>query len=459
MLKSNRMASFDLTREYLDDLKTRIERKDEEGLRSILAELHSVDIAEIYSELDIDEAKYIHPLLDEQTAADVLTELEEEQREEFLFAVPANIIATQYINNMDSDDAADVIAELPDDVQAEILKSIPDVEQAGDIADLLTYDEDCAGGLMAKELIKVNVDWDISTCIKEMRKQGEEVTDVYYVYAVDDYNKLIGTVPLKKMLVSPSQTKIRKIVDEDIISVNVQESSKEVAMIMEKYGLVALPVVDGIGRLMGRITIDDVVDVIREEADKDYQLMSGISSDVDSSDSIWMHTKARIPWLLIAMVGGVLGSLVIGQFTGDLRLYPELAIFIPMITAMGGNVGIQSSAIIIQGLATDSLGMESTTRKLFKEFGIGTLNGIILSTCIFVYNIFFTHSYALTISVSIALLTVIIFASIFGTMVPLILKRANVDPALATGPFITTVDDIIGVMIYLSVGRVLYTMV
>lgn len=453
------MASFDLTREYLDDLKSRIEKKDEEGLRAILEELHSVDIAEIYSELDIEEARYIHPLLDEQTAADVLTELEEEQREEFLSSVPADVIATQYINNMDSDDAADVIAELPDEIQAEVLKSIPDVDQAGDIADLLTYDDDTAGGLMAKELIKVNVEWDISTCIKEMRKQGEEVTDVYYVYAVDDHNKLIGTVPLKKMLISPSQTKIRKIVDEDIISVNVQESSQEVAMIMEKYGLVALPVVDGIGRLMGRITIDDVVDVIREEADKDYQLMSGISSDVDSSDSIWMHTRARIPWLLIAMVGGVLGSLVIGQFTGDLRLYPELAIFIPMITAMGGNVGIQSSAIIIQGLATDSLGMESTAKKLVKEFGIGTLNGIILSSCIFAYNMFFTHSYALTISVSIALLTVIIFASIFGTMVPLILKRANVDPALATGPFITTVDDIIGVMIYLAVGRVLYTLV
>jgi magnesium transporter len=453
------MTSFELTREYLEDLKLKIENKEEESLRKIFDELHAADIAEIYAELDLNETRYIHPLLDEQTAADVLTELEEEQREEIFSVMPANVIARQYINNMDSDDAADVIAELPDDVQAEILKNIPDIEQAGDIADLLTYDEDTAGGLMAKELIKVNVEWDINTCIKEMRKQGEEVTDVYYVYAVDDYNKLVGTVPLKKMLISPTQTKIKKIVDEDIISVNVMESSKDVAVIMDKYGLVALPVVDGIGRLMGRITIDDVVDAIREETDKDYQLMSGISSDVDSSDNVWNLTKARIPWLLIAMVGGVLGSLVVGRFTGELRLYPELAIFIPMITAMGGNVGIQSSAIIIRGLATDSLGMESTGKKLAKEFGVGAINGIILSGCILGYNLIFTDSYALTLSVSIALLAVIIFASIFGTIVPLALKQLNVDPALATGPFITTVDDIIGVMIYLTMGRLLYTMV
>jgi magnesium transporter len=451
------MTSFELTHEYLNNLKLRIENKDVEGLRSILDELHAADIAEIYSELDLEQTKFIHPLLDDQTAADVLTELEEEKREEIFSVMPASIIATQYINNMDSDDAADVIAELSDEKQAEILKNIPDIEQAGDIADLLAYDENTAGGLMAKELIKVNVEWDINTCIKEMRKQGEEVTDVYYVYAVDNYNKLVGTVPLKKMLISPTQTKIKKIVDEGIISVDVMESSQNVAVIMDKYGLVALPVVDSIGRLMGRITIDDVVDIIREETDKDYQLMSGISSDVDSSDSIWLLTRARIPWLLVAMVGGVLGSLVIGQFTGELRLYPELAIFIPMITAMGGNVGIQSSAIIIRGLATDSLGMESTANKLFKELGVGALNGIVLSGCILVYNLLFTDSYALTLSVSIALLTVIIFASIFGTMVPLVLKKINVDPALATGPFITTVDDIIGVMVYLTMGRMLYS--
>lgn len=450
------MQSFELTRAYIDSLKEAIQKEDSNTVLSMVEDLRAADIAEVTAELESEEAQYIYSLLDREKSAEAVTEMEEEEREEFFKDLQPDYIARELINNMDSDDAADVLSELSDELQAEILQKIPDVEQAGDIADLLAYDENTAGGLMATELIRVNIYWNIFTCLREMRKQAENVDEIYYVYAVDDNNIFKGTVTLKNLLLAPGTTKISSIYDPDNLTVHTDTPAAEVASIMEKYNLVALPVIDHVGRLKGRITIDDVVDVIRDEAEKDYQLMSGISEDIDSDDNIWMLTRARIPWLIIALFGGVLGSLVISQFTGELSLYPQLVIFIPMITAMGGNVGIQSSAIIVQGLANNSLGLESTSHKLAKELGVAVMNGLVLSSLIFAYNIIYTHSYALTISVSIALFTVIIFASLFGTVVPLFLNRIKIDPALATGPFITTVDDIIGVLIYLAIGRYLF---
>ena len=450
------MQSFELTRAYIESLKEAIQTEDSNTVLSMVKDLRAADIAEVTAELETEEAQYIYSLLGREKSAEAITEMEEEDREELFKDLQPEYIARELINNMDSDDAADVLSELSDELQSEILQKIPDIEQAGDIADLLAYDENTAGGLMATELIRVNINWNIFTCLREMRKQAESVDEIYYVYAVDDNNIFKGTVTLKNLLLAPGTTKISSIYDPHNLSVHTDTPAAEVASIMEKYNLVALPVIDSIGRLKGRITIDDVVDVIRDEAEKDYQLMSGISEDIDSDDNVWMLTRARIPWLVIALFGGILGSLVISQFTGELSLYPQLVIFIPMITAMGGNVGIQSSAIIVQGLASNSLGLESTSHKLAKELGVAVLNGLALSSLIFAYNIFFTHSYALTISVSVALFTVIIFASLFGTMVPLFLNRIKIDPALATGPFITTVDDIVGVLIYLVIGRYLF---
>lgn len=450
------MQSFELTRAYIEGLKEAIQRDDSKAVLSMIEDLRAADIADVSAELETEEAQYLYSLLDRETSAEAITEMEEEDREELFKELPPDFIARELINNMDSDDAADVLSELSDELQVEILQKIPDVEQAGDIADLLNYDENTAGGLMATELIRVNINWNIYTCLREMRKQAENVDEIYYVYAVDDNNIFKGTVTLKNLLLASGNTKIKSIYDPDNLTVLTETPAAEVASIMEKYNLVALPVIDNIGRLKGRITIDDVVDVIRDEAEKDYQLMSGISEDIDSTDNIWMLTRARIPWLIIALFGGILGSMVISQFTGELSLYPQLVIFIPMITAMGGNVGIQSSAIIVQGLANNSLGLESTSQKLVKELGVAVMNGLALSSIIFAYNMLFTHSYALTISVSVALFTVIVFASIFGTVVPLFLNRLKIDPALATGPFITTVDDIIGVLIYLVIGRFLF---
>ncbi len=446
---------FELTKEFIDSLREAIELKDGKTTLNLIGNLHAADIAEIYDELDIEEAKFIHLLLDVDKSADVLVALEDDVRERFLKTIPSHVIAKIIKNKMDSDDAADIIGALPDKIQQEILTHIDDIEQASDIVDLLNYDEDTAGGLMAKELVAVNENWSITKCIREMRKQAEEVGQVFFVYVVDDDDILKGTLSLKKLLLISETANIKTIYNREVISVKVDTPSEDVANIMDKYDLVALPVVDSIGRLVGKITIDDVVDVIREEAGKDYQMMSGISEDIESTDNVMVQTRARMPWLIIAMFGGILSSRVIYQFTGELSFLPQMAMFIPMITGMGGNVGIQSSAIIIQGLANNSLGIESPFKKLSKEFFIALLNGSILSSIILAFNYFTSDSYVITISVSIALFSVIMFATLFGTFVPLILNKFKIDPALATGPFITTVDDISGVFIYLAICKLL----
>jgi len=447
---------MELTREYISELKAVIETKDQKTALAMMDELHPADIAEIYGELSIDESKYLYMILDPEVASDVIVELEEDDRERFFRALPAEEIATQFINNMDSDDAADVIADLDEDVKQEVLRHIADVEQAGDIVDLLSYDEDTAGGLMAKELIKVNAGWSLTTCLREMRKQAEEVDELYYIYVVNDDNIFLGIVSLKAMLIASGSTVVEDIYEKEVRSVRTDTPSEEVAQIMEKYDLVVLPVVDSIGRLMGRITIDDIVDVIRDEAEKDYQMASGISSDVETTDSPLRLSRARLPWLIIGLLGGILVAGLISQFEGDIKLNPEMAFFIPLIAAMAGNVGIQSSAIIVQGLASNSLGLESTFRKLVKEFLVAVMNGLILAALLLAYNLIMKHGLALTYTVSISLFVVIIFAAIFGTLIPLVLNKMKLDPALATGPFITTTNDIMGLFIYFLMGRILY---
>jgi magnesium transporter len=446
---------FELTKEFIDELRSYISNNQEAEAFKMIKDLHPADIAEIYNEIDIEEARFLHVMLDGEKAADVLVELEEEARERFLKVLPSQKIA-EFIDKLDSDDAADVIGEFSEEKQEEVLSFIDDLEQAGDIVDLLNYDENSAGGLMAKELITVNENWSITTCLKEMRKQAEDVDEVYYVYVVDDNKVLKGTLSLKKLLLTPTNTKIKNIINEDVIAVKADTPSEEVAHIMNKYDLVALPVVDALNRLIGRITIDDVVDVIREEAERDYQLVSGIAHDVVSTDSAWILTRARIPWLFIGLFGGILAALVMENYEMELGLFPQMAFFIPLIAAMGGNVGVQSSSIIVQALASNSMGFESIGRKLFKELGVATLNGIVLSMVIFGYNFIFSDSFALTITVSTALFSVIIFASMFGTFVPLILRKLKIDPALATGPFITTVNDIMGLFIYLMIGKIFF---
>ncbi|MBI9068066.1 MAG: magnesium transporter [Salinivirgaceae bacterium] len=448
---------FELTRDYLEKLRQGIEANDVKIVKELTNDLHPADIAEILDEISIDEARFVYLHIDKEFGSDVLVEMEEDVRERFLALLSGEEIASVFIDNMDSDDAADIISELSEERQEEVLSHISDIQQAGDIVDLLNYDEDTAGGLMATELISVKENWTVTRCLDEIRIQAEEVDEIFFVYVVDEKETLIGTLPLKKLLLANGNTLIKDIFDGNVISVKTDMDSEDVANVMEKYDLVAVPVVDGIGRLKGRITIDDVVDVIKEEAEKDYQMISGISGDVEHSDSIFQLTKARIPWLMIGMSGGVLAALVIGGFETELALYPQLAFFITLITATGGNAGIQSSSIIVQGLASKTIGLESTTRKLIKELSIALINGIILSTLLFAYNVLVEHPMALSISVSLALITVIVVASLFGTFVPLALNRIKIDPAVATGPFITTTNDVIGLFIYFWIGKYFFT--
>ena len=437
---------------YIEQITSLIEANNSAELSLIIADLHIADIAEIIEDLSIDNAHFLFDLIEEEKSAPVLVELEDDTREEILSDLTAKEIAEGVIDNLESDDAADVIGELSENKKEEVLALIEDIERASDISDLLTYPEDTAGGLMAKELIKVNENWTTIQCLKEMRKQAEEVKEVYTIYVVDDNDKLLGILSLRKLLLIEKATAIKDIIFTEIISVKATEEDENVANIMNKYDLIALPVVDDLNRLIGRITIDDVMDVVKEEAEKDYQMASGISEDVESSDTTWELTRARLPWLLIGMIGGLLGAKVIGIFdlSGDNF---ELAFFIPLIAAMGGNVGVQSAAIVVQGLANDSLKMENIFQKLVKELGVGLLNGIICSIVILGAAFSLGYSLALSLTVSISLFAVIVFAAVFGTFIPLTLEKYNIDPALATGPFITTVNDVLGLFIYFMIGQ------
>jgi len=437
---------------YIEQINSLIEANNSTELSLIIANLHSADIAEIIEDVSINNAHFLFNLIEEEKSAPVLVDLEEDTREEILSDLTAKEIAEGVIDNLESDDAADVIGALSKNKKEEVLALIKNIERASDISDLLTYSQDTAGGLMAKELIKVNENWTTIQCLKEMRKQAEDLKEVYTIYVVDDNDKLLGILSLRKLLLTERDTAIKDIIFTDIISIKATEDDKYVANIMNKYDLITLPVVDDLNRLIGRITIDDVMDVVKEEAEKDYQMASGISEDVESSDTVWELTRARLPWLLIGMIGGLLGAKVIGIFelSGDNF---ELAFFIPLIAAMGGNVGVQSAAIVVQGLANDSLKMENIFHKLVKELGIGILNGIICSIIILGAAFSLGYGLALSLTVSISLFAVIVFAAVFGTFIPLTLEKYNIDPALATGPFITTVNDVLGLFIYFMIGQ------
>lgn len=449
----------EITRDFIDQLIALIEEKADRRVLEMIEEFHAADIAEMMEELDMEEAKYLYMLLDEEKASDVLVEIPEDDRNRFLRALPADIIASRFIEHMDSDDAADVIADLEEEMQEAVLLEIKDKEQANDIADLLVYDEDTAGGIMAKELVAVNENWTVQTCLKEISQQAEDIDEIYYVYVIDDDYRLKGILSLKRLILQPTQTKIKNMVTEEVHSVNVNADQEEVAQIMEKYDLVALPVVDQLGRLKGRITIDDVVDVIREEAEKDYQMVSGISGDVEAGDRVWQLTKARIPWLFIGLIGGIMGALVLGSHEESLKKIPEVAFFIPLIAAMAGNVGVQSSSIVVQSIASGARDFDSISQKLFKELSVALITAALFSTLIFSYNFFLRENMNLTWSVSLSLFVVILFASTFGTLIPLVLNKFKIDPALATGPFITTMNDILGLIIYMLISNAFYNII
>lgn len=445
------MKDFD--EHYLERVRHIIETRDEAAARKLLDELHPADIAELYQDLDLDEAEYLYRFLDGDKAADVIMELDEDDRKKLLHDMEPEDIARQYIDHLDTDDAVDLIQQLDEEERDEIISHIDDVEQAGDIIDLLKYDEDTAGGLMGTEMIVVNENWSMPECIKQMRLQAEDMDEIYYVYVVDNDYRLRGTLPLKMMLTHPSVSKIKHVMEADPVSVKADTPIDEVALDFEKYDLVAMPVVDSIGRLLGRITVDDVMDQVRESSERDYQLASGLSSDVDADDSVIAQTKARIPWLLVGIASGILASVILGAFEAQLQAVTALALFIPIIGGTGGNVGVQASAIVVQGLANGSLEVKEFARQLGKETLIGLLNATIITAVVLAYNlIVMPGELAVTISVAVSLFVVVMFASILGTVIPLTLEKIHINPALATGPFIQIMNDLFGIIIYVQVA-------
>jgi len=451
------LTTFELSREYIDRLMEAIEAEDNQFIVSSLEGVDPRDISSVLDELDLDSAKYVLDLLNDETAANIINELDPDVRSKFLKNIDPEKI-NKMLDNLETDDAVDIINELPVKLREEIIAGIENEERAAYIIDLMRYEEDCAGGLMAKELVKANLNWNVVQCIDEIRRQAENVQKIYSVYVVDDNDILLGRTSLKRIILATNKTLIRDIYETEIISVETYMDQEEVVSIMRKYDLDAVPVVNGKGKLVGRITLDDVVDVMAEMAEAERQLMSGISEDVEEDDSVWMITRARLPWLIIGLGGGLLGAWFMGLFEEDIVLIPAMAFFIPLITATGGNVGIQSSAIVVQSLA-DKSGIEpGNIQRFYKGLLVAVLNAVVLAIITLFFNLVLGQPLRLGFVVSVALFAVVMLASIMGTITPLILDKFGINPALASGPFITTANDLLGLGVYFIIAHYLYHM-
>lgn len=445
--------ALEINEVFIEQVQGMVSEKSDAAIQELFSEEHYADIAEMLDELSFDDAIYIIKLLDSEKTSDILMELDEDVREKILKNLSAKEIAEE-VEELDTDDAADMIAELPEERQEKVIQQIEDEEHKADIKELLTYDEDSAGGLMAKELVKVNENWTVPRCVKEMRAQAEEVQRVHSIYVVNDEEQLIGRLSLKDLLMAPARGNISKIVRPKVDSVNVNEDAEDVAKVMQKYDLEAIPVVDDNMVLLGRITIDDIVDLIKEEAEKDYQLAAGISQDVEADDSILELVKARLPWLILGLFGGLGAVFIMEGFEDALAKYKELFFFTPLIAAMAGNVGVQSSAIIVQGLANDVV-KGSLFSRLLKEVGLSLINGFVLGIIIIAVSPLMSVDFTFSLTISLSMICVIIVAALIGTFVPIILDKKGIDPAIATGPFITTSNDIFGIFLFFFIAKLM----
>lgn len=445
--------AFEITADFLEKIVGLIYEKNDSAIKKLFAEVHFADIAEVLDEVNFEEAIYIIKLLDSEKTSEILTELDEDIREKILENLSAQEIADE-VGEMDTDDAADIIGELSEERQKKVINALEDDDLAADIKELLSYEENTAGALMAKELVKVYETWTVAGCMRRIRGQAKEVTRVHSIYVVNKEDKLVGRLSLKDLIIAKSDQKIADIAKDTVDFVMVDEEDETVAKIMAKYDLEAIPVVDKNHVLLGRITIDDIVDVLKEEADKDYQMAAGLTQDVDSDDSILQLTKARLPWLFLGLIGGVGAFIIMEGFQSVFAKYATLFFFTPLIAAMAGNVGVQSSAIIVQGLANDDV-KGSINSRLFKEMLLAALNGIILALFLFLFVWAYQGKLNLAMAISVSLVVVIIIAGLIGTFVPLFLNKRGIDPAIATGPFITTSNDIFGILIYFMIAKLI----
>jgi magnesium transporter len=437
---------FELTREFVERFQQALDARDTQFIRAALEHVNPADISTLLYEFNSEESKYVMDLLPLEVQAEIINDLDTDTRIRFLkIYSPKEIVG--FVNLLNSDDAADILNELPIKVREEVLAGL-ESDLKSQVIDLLRFEENVAGGLMAKELIKVRDNWTVVQCIDEIRKQAENVDTFYAVYVVDERDKLVGRVSLKDLVLSDARKIVSEICEKDIVSVDTFLSDREVAEIMRRYDLESIPVVNVNGQLVGRITIDDVVDVITEQAEEDRQLMSGISEDVEEDDSVWRNTRARLPWLLIGILGGLMNAKFMGFFEAELARVTAIAFFTPLIQATGGNVGIQSSALIVQSLANSVFVYEGLWMRLGKVFSVAVLNGFFLSALVYGANVLLFSESRLSMIVSVALFSVVVFASFIGTLTPLVLNKLGFNPALAAGPFITTINDMLGLSVY-----------
>ncbi|EON77176.1 Mg/Co/Ni transporter MgtE [Lunatimonas lonarensis] len=449
------IKTFELSKDYLESLRQHIEGEDVAFIKSSMEDAIMADIAAILDELDMEEALFVLRALDTAVAADILIELDEDTQYRVIKAMEPSELAI-LIDQMESDDAVDVLNQLLVKDREEVIGYLEKKEKTLHIMELLRYDDDSAGGLMAKEFIKANQNWTVVQTIEEIRRQAENVDKIYSIYVVDNKEKLMGRVALKKIILAASNTKIADLYDENIVSVPTHMDGEEVAEVMRRYDLEAVPVVNVKNKLVGRITVDDILDLIREQAEEDMQAMTGISDDVEESDSVYRLSKARLPWLLIGMVGGLLGAGFIGFFEEGISAVTALAFFIPLITATGGNVGIQSSTLVVQSLAAKSVFEESLTKRFVKVLVVAVLNGLVLATFVLITVVFFYgQPLKFGLVVAIALFSVVLLASFMGTLTPIVLDKIGINPAMASGPFITTANDLLGLAVYFSVAMLL----
>ena len=449
------MKTFELSKELIDNISDLILNKNNKEIKKIVKTLHYADLAELINELKFDESLYLLKLIDSDKTSDVLTELDDDLRERVLKEFSEKEIAGE-IKELDSDDAVDILSELSEEKKEKVISFIKDENITENIRELLNYDEDTAGGLMAKELISVNENWSVLKCLREIRKQAKEITRVHSIYVLNKKEELIGRLSLKDLIMSPSKKKIKQIYIPKVDYVNVNDSGEDVAKLMRKYDLEAIPVINDDRQLLGRITIDDIVDFIKDEAEEDYLLAAGVSNDVEADDSIFELSKARLPWLILGLLGG-LGSVFILESFEEIMASESLrALFFytPLIAAMAGNVGVQSSAIVVQGLANDLI-KGSVLKRLVKEVSLTVLNGIILSLLIIGFGQIVNQPIEMSLTISVSMIFVIIVAALIGTAVPIILDKLDIDPAIATGPFITTGNDVIGILLFFYTAKII----
>lgn len=441
------MAQF-LSEELISLVKALIREKNQASLKKLIDAMRAADVADLIEHLGQDERLCIFELLKPEGAGEVLLEMEPPVQERILGGLDDRAIM-EIIQKLDSDDAADLVGDLPEERARAIIETVgEDVSQ--ELRKLLPYPEDSAGGIMALEYVAVNAESTIQEAIERIREKREEVENVYYVFVVDEHQRLAGVVSLKSLLLEPPSRRVKEIMNPEIVSAYVYTDQEEVAHLVKKYDLVSIPVVDEHHRLVGRITHDDIIDVIEEEVDEDIALMAGVINQEIAEDSPFKISRARLPWLIVGLLGGILAAVVINQFEASIEKVVALSFFFPVIMAMGGNTGTQAATVAVRGLATGDISVMNIGRRIWVELKVALVNGVVCGVLLSLIVGVWLSSPVLGAVVGVALIIIILTSGLVGASVPLMLKKLDIDPALATGPFVTTSNDIISLFIYLT---------